>query len=273
MSDALRNSLWNVLLELYEDKNDRYWKPVANRIAQFFRKVPADELPYQNHKLRLWVKDYFFGLPWHEVYDLVEFIVDNHLDMTAIPYMDGYSRTSYHRVNTDRLIAIFNYTLERELSGFRFIQGVLSRITDPVELAEIEEAAEASARAGLHGAQEHIRTAVELFGKRPEPDYRNAIKEAISAVESVVRQMTGSASATLDPALEALAPKVDIHGALKAGFSKLYGFTSDEDGIRHAILDQPNVGFAEAKYMIVACSAFVHYLIIKAEEAGLLKGG
>ena len=70
--------------------------------------------------------------------------------------------------------------------------------------------------------------------------------------------------------MNALAEKAEIHGALKAGFSKLYGFTSDEDGIRHAILDQPTVGFTEAKFMIVACSAFVHYLILKSEEAGLL---
>lgn len=271
MSESLRNSLWNVLLQLYEDDKDRYWKRAADYIARFFRKVPADDLPYQDHKLREWVKAYFFGLSWHEVYDLVEFIVDNHRGMTTISYGEGYSQAVPHRVNTDRLIAMFNATLERELSGFRFVQAVLSPITDPVEMEAIEEAAEASRKAGLHGAQKHIETAVELLGKRPEPDYRNAIKEAISAVESVVRMMTGSAS--VDAALKALASKVDIHKALRAGFSNLYGFTSDGDGIRHAIMDQPTVGFPEAKYMIVACSAFVHYLIAKGEEAGLLKGG
>jgi hypothetical protein len=79
-----------------------------------------------------------------------------------------------------------------------------------------------------------------------------------------------SDSATLDGALKELCAKTEIHGALQAGFSKLYGYISDEKGIRHALLDQPNVGFAEAKYMIVSCSAFVHYLIQKAEEARLV---
>jgi hypothetical protein len=61
-----------------------------------------------------------------------------------------------------------------------------------------------------------------------------------------------------------------MHGALKSAFNKLYGYTSDEDGIRHAILEESNVGFDEAKYMIVVCSAFVNYLTAKASAHGLL---
>ena len=71
-------------------------------------------------------------------------------------------------------------------------------------------------------------------------------------------------------AINALSEKTVIHGALKSGFKCLYGYSSDEDGIRHAILEQPSVGFAEAKYMLVSCSAFVNYLIEKANSADLL---
>lgn len=81
----------------------------------------------------------------------------------------------------------------------------------------------------------------------------------------------GTDSATLDAALKELSKKTEIHGALSSGFSKLYGYTSDESGIRHAILEEPNIGFAEAKYMIVSCSAFVNFLIQKADAAGLVK--
>ncbi len=270
MSDELRNSLWNLFLQLYDDREDRYWSCVAPYIARYFRKVPADELPYQDYDLRQWVKDYFFDLAWYTAYDLTEFLVRSHTEITTISY--GYGDHSQsHRVNSERFMNAVNWILEQELSGFRFIQGVLAPITDSAEVAEIEGAADAAREAGLDGARVHIRTAIELIGKKPTPDYRNAIKEAISAVESVSKQISGSDSASLDPALKKLATKVGIHGALKEGFSRLYGFTSDEDGIRHAIMDQPSVGFAEAKYMIVSCSAFVHYLIQKAEEAGLLK--
>ena len=110
-----------------------------------------------------------------------------------------------------------------------------------------------------------------LLGQKPTPDYRNSIKEAISAVESAVKCIAGSAGGGLDSALRRLDKRTAIHQALKAGFLSLYGFTSDEDGIRHAILDESNVGYDEAKFMLVACSAFVNFLTSKAEAAGALK--
>jgi hypothetical protein len=60
---------------------------------------------------------------------------------------------------------------------------------------------------------------------------------------------------------------------LKAGFNSLYGFTSDEKGIRHPLLELPsaNVDETDALFMIGACAAFVSYLINKSRAAGLLK--
>ena len=43
----------------------------------------------------------------------------------------------------------------------------------------------------------------------------------------------------------------------------MYNWTSDEDGVRHAIKGAPQVGLSEASYMVVACSAFVNYLVVK----------
>lgn len=269
LSDELRNSLWNLFLALYEDENDRYWRRVATHIARYFRKVPVDELPRHDFELRDWVKGLFFSLPWYAAYDLTEFLVHNHDEMTTISYREGYA-SSHHQVDNERFMNAVNHILERELSGFRFVQGTLVPITTKEEIEEIDSAADEAGKFGLAGAREHIRAALALLGKKPKPDYRNAVKEAISAVESVVKQISKSDSATLDGALKELSAKSEIHGALGAGFSKLYGYTSDKSGIRHALLDEPNVGFTEAKYMIVSCSAFVHYLIQKAEKAGLL---
>lgn len=270
MSDQLRNSLWNLVLELYDDgQQRRYWRRVATHIARYFHNVPVDGLPFHDRELRRWVKDLFFSLPWYAAYDITEFIVHNYREMTTISY--GYGdHVSHHQIDTERFIRAVNHILERELSGFRFVQGTLAPITTKEEIDEIDAAA--AAKFGLPGARERICTALELLGKKPNPDYRNTAKEAISAVESVVKQITKSESATLDGALKELCSKSEIHGALQAGFSKLYGYTSDESGIRHALLDQPNIGFSEAKYMIVSCSAFVHYLIQNADQADLLSG-
>jgi hypothetical protein len=267
MSNELRNSLWNIFYDVYEELHEKYWRSVAQHIARHFKRFPLDELPRYTDGLRKWVKSFFFSQSWYDPYDLVELLVNDHYQITEIK-QDGYRHQ--HHFSQKQLIEIINFILERELSGFRFISGVLAPISDKVEVREIESAVESASLHGLTGANEHIRTALDHLGKKPNPDHRNAIKEAISAVESVVKQISGSSAGGLEDALRELSEKSEIHGALKAGFIKLYGYTSDEDGIRHAILDQPNVGFDESKYMIVSCSAFVNYLIAKADKAGLL---
>ena len=80
MSDALRNSLWNFVVSMFDAKEGE-WLSAASWIAQFFRKVPVDELPHYDNKCREWIKAYFFSLHWYEVYDFIEFIPVSDLDV------------------------------------------------------------------------------------------------------------------------------------------------------------------------------------------------
>ena len=93
---------------------------------------------------------------------------------------------------------------------------------------------------------------------------RNAIKEAISSVESTLKVLTRHDHADLATALREFARTHPIHGAMVRGLDSLYGYTSNEHGLRHALLEaDANAGYAEAKFMVVACSAFVGYLIAR----------
>jgi hypothetical protein len=101
---------------------------------------------------------------------------------------------------------------------------------------------------------------LELLSNRKNPDYRNSIKESISAVESMAKTITQKPKADLEEALRILERSGKIHGALKAGFSKLYGYTSDEGGIRHAMMEEPDLSSSDAQFFLVSCSAFTNYL-------------
>ncbi len=70
--------------------------------------------------------------------------------------------------------------------------------------------------------------------------------------------------ATLGDALKLLKDK--IHPAMKSAFEKLYGYTSDANGIRHSNGLERKFTFEEAKYMLISCSAFVNYLKENFEE-------
>jgi len=70
-------------------------------------------------------------------------------------------------------------------------------------------------------------------------------------------------------ALKDLKKAIPIHPALEQGFLKIYGYTSDGDGIRHALTDEPNLDQEDALFMLVASSAFVNYLVVKANKASI----
>lgn len=59
---------------------------------------------------------------------------------------------------------------------------------------------------------------------------------------------------------DALKKVKQLHPALSQAFINMYGYTSDSSSIRHSLIDDPNTTYAEAKFMLVACSAFVSYL-------------
>ena len=111
---------------------------------------------------------------------------------------------------------------------------------------------------------EHISKANKLLADREKPDYENSIKESISAVEAICEIITGTKGkeATLGNMLKKLEDNgVAIHKGLKSAFNILYGYTSDANGIRHAgDIGGPFSTFEEAKFMLVACCAFVNYL-------------
>ena len=113
--------------------------------------------------------------------------------------------------------------------------------------------------AGLQPAETHLRKAAELINGG---DWPGAVRESIHAVESVARQLDPRASSTLEPALASLEKSGHLHHALKEAFSKLYGYASDEEGIRHPLIDKATspAGQDEALFMLGACASFASYL-------------
>jgi hypothetical protein len=95
------------------------------------------------------------------------------------------------------------------------------------------------------------------------------VRESIHA-EAVGRTLDPSAD-ILSKALKKLEGKISIHPAMKNGFTSLYAYTSDEKGIRHALLDESaaKVDETDALFMFGACAAFVSYLINEARTNGL----
>jgi hypothetical protein len=152
--------------------------------------------------------------------------------------------------------------LERSRVAYRVIDDgpTIVPIASKEEGDTLERAFADLAAAEFHGARAHLRLAAQHLTSGKCAD---SIRESIHAVESVARSIAPSKS--LSDALQAIEYKVDIHPALRKGFLALYGFTSDEKGIRHPLLEKntAEVDETDALFMIGACAAFVSYLISK----------
>ena len=127
--------------------------------------------------------------------------------------------------------------------------------------AATQQAIETIEQKGPAGAKTHLHDAVEAIN---EQRYADAVRESIHAVESVARTIDPNASKTLGPALTSL-EKAGVlnHPSLREGFKRLYGYTSDKQGIRHALLEEgaADVDLDDAVFMFSACASFAAYLV------------
>lgn len=247
MDIDLRNSLWNYIDRnlLHYSNGGTNWV-LLDLLWTEYSKNKRVIVGYGNQATLL---DYYYKKftddSWFEVYDILQFIFDN----------NGGSYDKY------RWAEGINSVLEREMSGYRIINNEITPITDKSEIAEIEEASE-NTKANIH-----IKSALLLLSDRKAPDYRNSVKESISAVEAICRDLTGKT--TLGSALDYMKSKdiIDINGDFKSGLEKIYWYTNDETtGIRHALMDTgKGITFEDAKFMLVLCSAFVNYITAKAK--------
>lgn len=196
------------------------------------------------------VKDVIMTAPYNEVLDIIEYVC-NLLES---------------RSGAGTIYQNFNNVFEQECLGYRFISKQIVPITDSVEAMEIESACQIS----FDGARAQIQKALGFLSDREHPDYKNCVKESISAVESVCKVISGNEKAALKDALNGLiANGMNIHGGLKSAILALYGYASDEGGIRHAEREtESTVTFEEAKFMMVTCSAIVNYLVAEYGKHG-----
>lgn len=252
MPQSLLNRLWSVLDMRIWKRDDFAWRsngtagivPFSQQLWFEFFKSPTDTIPSRGPEAIAQMRAYFFEptTPWHGIYGYLEAVIA--------------AETSFYR---EQLIADLNLVLATELAAFRVVGKHFVSVTDPVELAEINSALQAT---DYPTVAAHIDASLRLMSIKDKPDFRNSIKESVSAVESMAKVMTGKPSASFDDALKIIEKDRGLHPALRQGFSKLFAYTSDSDGIRHAygLMEKTDLTIDDAKFFLVMCTTFINYL-------------
>lgn len=223
-------------------KVERYiWCSFMNQRVDYFN-PSSDIIKYyiQNSKVE-----------WFKKLDLIEEILSLNFENYNLDVVNSFIK----RLNSE---------FERLNFGYRVVEGQIVEVTSEQEIKTIEAAIDSN----KENVRLHLNNALKLYAQRPEADYRNSIKESISAVEALSREITGDKGLNLAK-MESAGIKIPF--VLRKSFEIMYGYTNDPaTGIRHALMDDTAEyvpGAEEALFMLVSCSAFINYLNSKKAEA------
>jgi hypothetical protein len=257
----LRNSLWNLLFRVVSSTDFARiaWTTVLRGACLAFFKEPVDELPLSdNDASRLALKDRFFDLADHRVYDLFEFfLVDDH---AGLKEMD---RKLIRRGLND--------LLEREGTTLRLYHDRFRPYQDVLGFDEVAQAEETVRLFDMAAAQRHMETAVAYMSRRPEPEFRGAIRESVLAVTAVAREVAareireGREEAPLvvgsvAHAAAAAGIPAELLGGIEAILRRAHALSGlPVDGVESAAGEEP-VDPREARFLVVFASSLIVYL-------------
>lgn len=189
---------------------------------------------------------------WYEKIDVIEWTIQ-------------FLYSNFNESDKSKLehcVSELNKEFSRHRYGYRIVKGYFVETTSEDEINCITKAIDETNT----NVSTHLRQAIcSITPSNQVPDYRNSIKESISAVGSYLRDNFGGT--TLGEAIKNLKKKNPnlINRFILEAIEKLYTYTNQSDtGIRHELLSQDYVpDHSDALFMLIQASSFVNYLTNK----------
>lgn len=261
IDDDLKNGLWTALdlfcwmkrkqnmsgmLRIGDPIDDETLEAIVAAVWIKLLKLPLDLMPNEWRDLKGQLRIRYFKFQWHEIYTFLEFIA---------PRLE-----SLERGNERRFVEYCNQVLKEEVSAWRFIRGYIVPISNEIEVQTIETAMSTPHEV----VNKQFKTALASLSQKPEPDKRNCIKEAISAVESLVRKILAVESGTLGELIPDLQTELNLHEKYKETLRNFWLWTCDV--ARHGEKDNDNLSVDDAKFGLVISSGFANHLLQCAQQ-------
>lgn len=252
LSGAILNAILNAFIELYDkDEFSLVFRREMNRdFARYFLNYRLDNITQYAPYYMYFISDE--KEIWHKRIDAIEWIIAYHRRQLCNSKLNQEHAKNQSALN--KFIEKMNWEFKRLNYAYRIINDVFIETTSESELSTINETLESADSNVIT----HLSECLKLMSpSNPQISTRNAIKEAISAVEVIARKVTSTK--TLD---EAFRKFNNLHPQIKSSMSSLYQYTNQPNtGIRHAWINQkeePTID--EAIFVLVTGCAFINYL-------------
>lgn len=252
ISYEVRNELKYIFEEMLNKRGEETipdWHKILKDFHIRFLDLPVEAFHPENTRSQL------FGLisvgSYNEILDTLEFFV-NHPAFTIHSLSNELSdlferrRVAYILVERDKNSRFFVPRTSKE-EGVTYLRALESLASDQ-----------------FSGSRKNLIEAGYYLAKK---EYSKSIRESIHSIESMIRILTGNKNIKFSDGMRELNKKFSLHPAFGEGLIKLYGFSSDEDGVRHSsVQGTESIDEETAFYFLGSCASFITLLIHKARK-------
>jgi len=264
---SARTGLLHLLVDLVEKKYVENWGSIAKELRRIDRQPPISYNVLKSSDMRQAEIDAQYILTdmrWDKVYDFCERLHSKLACATGYTWDNEFheeeSQEQVKKFIAEELQRLF----EEELLSFDFTQGSVRRRgrKHTVDLTTRAQVVLGDPR--LANARRHYDKAMAFFRNPISPDFENAVKEAVCAVEAAGKSLFPNAKAsTLGDLAKwfSSTKEVSIPKALAQTVTAIYAYRSGGDGVGHG---GSNGGIATAEvteYVLAVCASQIIYFV------------
>ncbi|XAP77231.1 hypothetical protein ABC955_11660 [Citromicrobium bathyomarinum] len=247
ISEATTAALWRFVHDHIDAANNSRGHPLTQQLfIIYLRKWWVEHAHLMIDDAPLTAKSWkssmrrVFELGFPHSYNLIQFLLDQqsgHKYVTPISNALVQTRAAYRVVN-------------RKLVPFASRE----------ELLNVKRAFSLLSDVGATGAQVHLENAASAMSSG---NWTTSVHQSVSAIEAAMRFKTSDDKGTLPTLIKKLDSTVIAHPALAEVLKKLYGYASDEAGVRHSQtgMSSDNVTEKEAFFVFGVASSAVTLIL------------
>lgn len=159
------------------------------------------------------------------------------------------------------------YIFEEENLDYDFVEGKVVRASTTHTANLIGKAGVALADPNLFEARNHFRKAQNFFKNKDDPDYRNAAKEAVCAVEAAAKKLFPGDASTMDDVIKRLTRDKILDPTIAKSFTGIYAFRNSGKGVSHGEGSGGEATRAIAEFVLDSAASQILFLVaLQAEQ-------
>lgn len=263
-----RSGLLHLLFDLVERRYVQDWTIIARELHRIGRlplitydSSSATSLKQARNDTEVALK----SLDWQKMYDFCERLY-NHLP-EDIGFEDNYGNYTVEVSRKDAqsyIAAELQRLFLEEGLAYEFTDGAVRRRGRKHTVGVTVKSQVVLGDPQLLSARKHFDKALQFFRHPAKPDYENAVKEAVCAVEAAAKTLfPGAKASTLGDVIKWLGSTTDVSvpKAICQTLNGVYAFRNGGDGVAHGGATGGKATVEVTEYILAVCASQIIYLV------------